>query len=66
MRQIRWGRISVIAAAASVPAILLVLTSLANRGFDETERLRVEVERSYETRAALGRDSTGRKGKAVR
>ena len=55
MRQIRWGRIGVIAAAASVPAILLVLTSLANRGFDETERLRVEVERSYETRAALGR-----------
>lgn len=55
MNRIRLGRISVVAAAASVPAILLVLTTLANRGFDETERLRLEVERSYQTRAALER-----------
>jgi PAS domain S-box-containing protein len=55
MGRIRWGRMGVIAAAASVPLILLILTTLANRGFDETERLRVEIERSYETRAALNR-----------
>lgn len=55
MSRIRLGRVSVIAAAASVPAILLILTTLANRGFDETERLRLDVERSYETRAALER-----------
>jgi len=45
----------VIAAAAGVPVILLGMAFLVNQGFEETARLRREVEHSYETRAALAR-----------
>lgn len=53
MNRVRWNGAVVIAAAVGVPVILLVMTFLVNRGFEETARLRREVERSYETRAAL-------------
>lgn len=53
MQRVRWNGAVVIAAAVGVPVILLVMTFLVNRGFEETARLRREVERSYETRAAL-------------
>lgn len=53
MNRVRWNGAVVIAAAVGVPVILLVMAFLVNRGFEETARLRREVERSYETRAAL-------------
>ncbi|AQR72841.1 ATP-binding protein [Sphingomonas sp. LM7] len=49
---VRWG---VIAAVVCVPLLLLVLTLLVGRGFDETAALRREVVRSYEARADLQR-----------
>lgn len=51
----RWNGAVVIAAAVGVPVILLLMAFLVNRGFEETARLRREVEGSYETRAALER-----------
>lgn len=48
----RWA---VIAAMIGVPLLLLVLTLLVGRGFDETAALRREVIRSYEARADLQR-----------
>ncbi|APR53188.1 PAS domain S-box protein [Sphingomonas koreensis] len=55
MNNVRWNSAVVIVAAMGVPLILLVLAFLVNQGFEETARLRREVERSYETRAALAR-----------
>lgn len=46
---------AVVAAAICVPLILLTLTLLVGRGFDETAVLRQEVIRSYEARADLER-----------
>lgn len=51
-RYLRW---SLVAAAVLVPLILLVLTVLVSRGFDEVAALRRESARSYEFRAELAR-----------
>jgi len=48
----RWA---VIAAVICVPLLLLILTLLVGRGFEETATLRREVIRSYEARADLQR-----------
>ncbi len=42
-----------IIALAVVPAFLILLSLLVSRGFSETEALRAEIVRSYETRAQL-------------
>jgi PAS domain S-box-containing protein len=54
-RRMKLSRLSVIAAVVGVPLLLLVLTLLVGRGFDETAALRREVVRSYESRAGLQR-----------
>jgi len=55
MNRGRWNGAVVIAAVVGAPVILLITAFLVNRGFEETARLRREVERSYEMRAALER-----------
>lgn len=49
------ARVAIVAALIGVPLILVLLTIMINRGFDETASLRREVVRSYETRAELQR-----------
>jgi PAS domain S-box-containing protein len=53
--RLSWTRWSLIAAPIGAGLILLVLTLLVGRGFDEMAALRQEVIRSYETRLELQR-----------
>lgn len=55
MKRLRWNGVVAIGAAGGIPVLLLVMAFLVDQGFEETARLRREVESSYETRAALGR-----------
>lgn len=54
-RRSKLSKWSVIVAVVSVPLLLLILTLLVGRGFDQTAALRREVIRSYESRARLER-----------
>ncbi|NIJ18674.1 PAS domain S-box-containing protein [Sphingomonas naasensis] len=54
-RRVELSRWAVIAAVVGVPLLLLVLTLLVGRGFEETATLRREVVRSYEVRGDLQR-----------
>lgn len=55
VRRSHFARLTVIAAAIGTPLLLMIVTLLVGRGFDETAALRGEVVRSYEARAQLQR-----------